>query len=289
MGFNLDMQVFFHPSEMKLKAALQDIFSEHELNLLVRGFDVVGDIAITIIPPELEHQETAIGEAILSANKNIKVVAKRDGVYSGEYRTIPLTIIAGENRKETVHKEFGVRLHLDPERVYYSVRSGSERRRVADLVGVNEHILVMFSGVAPYPLVLARYNPSCRITGIEANRTAHDFGVRNVALNKARKQVQLIHGGVEDVLPRHTQQFDRIIMPLPKSAEQFLPLALDKLQQGGWLHFYDFQSPSRYTESVGKVGACCSELERTLQSSEVFVCGHSGPDTYRICVDAHVL
>ena len=90
---------------MKLKGALQDLFSEHELNLLVRGFDVVGDMAITIIPPELEHREAAIGEAILSANKNIRVVAKRDGVYSGEYRTIPLTIIAGENRKETLHKE----------------------------------------------------------------------------------------------------------------------------------------------------------------------------------------
>jgi tRNA (guanine37-N1)-methyltransferase len=274
---------------MKLKAALQDIFSEDELNLLVRGYDVVGDIAITIIPPELEYRQTVIGEAILASNKNIRVVAKRVGVYSGEYRTIPLTIIAGEDRKDTLHKDFGVRLHLNPELVYFSVRSGSERKRVADLTGDNENILVMFSGVAPYPLVLARFNPSCRITGIETNRAAHDFGIRNVEVNKVQKQVQLHHGGVEEVLPQLGQRFDRIIMPLPKSSARFLPLALARLQERGWLHFYDFQSPSRYSESVKKVEACCKEIGRTLLSGEVFVCGHSGPDTYRICIDAHIL
>ena len=274
---------------MKLKAALQDIFTEDELNLLVRGYDVVGDIAITIIPPELEYRQAVIGEAILACNKNIRVVAIRDGIYSGEFRTIPLTIIAGENRKDTVHKEFGVRLHLNPESVYFSVRSGSERKRVADLVKDNENILVMFSGVAPYPLVLARFNPSWQVTGVEANRAAQDFAVHNVRINKASKQIRLYCGTVEEVVPSLEHHYDRIVMPLPKSSERYLFLAVENLRENGWLHFYDFQTASHYDDSVAQVKGCCVALGRQIISSDVSVCGHSGPDTYRICIDAHIV
>ena len=119
---------------MKLKEALKNELTEHELNILVRGYDVVGDIAITIIPPELEAKESMIGKTILRLHKNVKVVAKRNGNYGGEHRTIPLEIIAGENRKETECKEHGVRLLLNPEKVYFSVRSSNERKRIASLV-----------------------------------------------------------------------------------------------------------------------------------------------------------
>ena len=73
---------------MKLKDALSNRLSEKELSLLVRGYDIVGDIAITIIPPELEKYEKYIGESILQTNKKIKVVTRRDGFYSGTHRTI---------------------------------------------------------------------------------------------------------------------------------------------------------------------------------------------------------
>ena len=57
---------------MKLKQALKDKLPEDELGLLVRGYDVVGDIAITIIPPELSLYEKLIGDTILAINKNVK-------------------------------------------------------------------------------------------------------------------------------------------------------------------------------------------------------------------------
>ena len=114
---------------MNLKNLLDGVLSENELALLIKSFDVVGDIAITIIPPELSSREAVIGQAILASNKRIKVVAMRDGNYQGQYRTIALRIIAGENRLKTEHREFGVRLLLNLERVYFSVRSGTERKR----------------------------------------------------------------------------------------------------------------------------------------------------------------
>lgn len=77
-------------------------------------------------------------------------------------------------------------------------------------------------------------------------------------------------------------------MPLPKSAEAFLPVALAALGQEGWLHFYDLQQEDRFNDSVAKVGIACRRAARPLLSSEVTVCGHCAPRTYRICVDARI-
>jgi len=286
--FQLDMLVSYTFDFMKLKQALKNLLNENELNMLIRGYDVVGDIAITIIPPELQHLESLIGETILAINKNVRVVAKRDSIYGGQYRTIDLNIIAGENRKETEHKEFGVKLYLNPEKVYFSVRSSNERKRISDLVKAHETILVMFSGVGPYPLILARYNKSCKITGIELNKDAHEFATRNLKVNKAEAQVTFYHGDVRDIVPRLGHTFDRIIMPLPKTAGDYLPLAVHSLKKDGWLHYYDFQAADSFEKSLETVRSCCPSLQRHLKHGEIVVCGHSGPDTYRICIDAHI-
>ena len=128
---------------MNLKDALQGIIPSSDLRQLTKSYDIIGDIAVTIIPEALQQYELTIAQAIFSTHKNVKVILKRDGIYSGEHRTIPLAHIAGEKRTETLCTEFGVRLLLDLEKVYFSVRSGSERKRVAGLVGTGENVLVM--------------------------------------------------------------------------------------------------------------------------------------------------
>ncbi|MFC1524747.1 class I SAM-dependent methyltransferase family protein [Thermodesulfobacteriota bacterium] len=273
---------------MKLKEALKHELSPSELEQLVRAYDVIGDLAITIIPPELREKEHIIGETILRIHKNIKVVARRDGNYQGEFRTIPLKVIAGENRKETECREYGVRLCLNPEKVYFSVRSGTERKRLADQVQPGEEVLVMFSGVGAFPLVMARNSPSREIVGIEKNATAHEYAVRNLACNKKIRNVIFLPGDVTEVMPTLGRKFDRLAMPLPKTGENYLDLALGVLKPGGWLHFYDFQQKDHFAESVDKVASAGDRMHRTLIQSKIIVCGHSGPKTYRICVDGQV-
>lgn len=273
---------------MKLKQALKNELSQEELDLLVRAYDMVGDIAITIIPPELEAKETLIGETILAIHKHINVVAKRDGIYGGEYRTIPLKILAGENRKETEHKEHGVRLLLNPETVYFSVRSGTERKRLAELVQPGEDVLVMFSGVGAFPLVLAKLSEAHEIVGIEKNRHAHDYAIKNLARNKKIRNVTFYEGDVLDIIPTLLQKFDRVAMPLPKTGEDFLDSAITALKPGGWLHFYDFQEQELFDESIAKVKRSCERNGRTLTQAHTHVCGHASPRMYRICVDAQI-
>jgi tRNA (guanine37-N1)-methyltransferase len=73
--------------------------------------------------------------------------------------------LAGKNTKEAVHGENGVQMKVNLEQTYFSAKSAHERLRIAQLVKPGEEILVMFSGVAPYPLVLAKILLRIRFMG----------------------------------------------------------------------------------------------------------------------------
>lgn len=273
---------------MQLKKRLAESLSESELECLVGAYDVVGDIAIVIIREELTAKEQSIAEAILASNSKIKVVAKRAGNYGGEFRTMPLQILAGENRKETEVKEFGIRLLVNPETVYYSVRSGNERKRIASLVTPGESVLVLFSGVAPFPLIIARYSQAGSIIGIEKNPLAHVYAVENLRRNKNQKNIQLYLGDVQEVVPTLAATFDRVIMPLPTRGEEFLSCALQALKADGFLHFYDMQRAELFPQSVAKIADACSACNRTVVASTITRCGHCAPNIYRICIDTQI-
>ena len=52
----------------------------------------------------------------------------------GEFRVRDLEVVAGDDRLETIHQEYGIRLLVDPSRVYFNPRLAGERHRVASLV-----------------------------------------------------------------------------------------------------------------------------------------------------------
>ncbi len=275
-----------------LKKLLQGVLPDHLLPFLVGAYDVVGDIAVIIIPDELLEFEKLIGQTLLDNHPDLAVVVKRAGIHDGEYRVLPVEVIAGENRTITEVRESGVRLQLDLQKVYYSVRSGGERIRVARLVQPGERVLVAFSGIAPYPLVLSRLSEATEIVGVEKNKSAHSFACRNVKLNKRLKNIRLYHDDILRWLAREDEifcKFDRIIMPLPKNGERFLAPLLGKLVAGGWLHFYDMQQSAEFDKTAEFVEVVGAGHGRRLQEHSVVRCGHCGPGTYRICVDAKFL
>lgn len=184
----------------KLKEALKGKLTEKEILILKRAFDTVGDIAIIEIPDELIKKEKLIASKLLELHKNINVVCKKVGIHEGTYRTQKLKILAGEKRKETIHKENGVELKLDIEKVYYSPRSSTERKRIMGQVKKGEEVLVMFSGCAPFPCVLAKNTEAGYVYGVELNEVAHRYGLENVKKNKL-SNVFLIHGDVREKVP----------------------------------------------------------------------------------------
>lgn len=271
-----------------LKQLLQNIIPDKLLSTLVGSYDIVGDIAVIIIPDELVEYQQIIGQTLLDNHPNVHVVAKRSGIYEGEYRVLPVQVIAGEDRTVTELRESGVRLKLDLQQAYYSVRSGGERLRVARLVEEGERVLVAFSGIAPYPLVIARESSAAEVVGVEKNSDAHNYGLTNLRLNKKLRNIELYNADILDWLRENdtVKQFDRIIMPLPKSGEQFLAPLLSVLKPLGWVHFYDMQQLDNFDETVNFVYDAGALSGRAVQQHNIVQCGHCGPRTYRICVDA---
>ncbi len=273
----------------KLKDTLRETLTFGELQQLVRAYDVLGDVAIIVIAEKLLHHENAIANAILSAFPKIRVVAKRVGNYSGEYRTISLKIIGGYGELETLHKEYGVRLHVDPEKVYFSSRSGSERYRIAQQVLPGETVLVMFSGIGPLPLMIALHSEASEIVGIEKNPEAHYYALKNIKSNSKVSNTKFILGDVQNIIPDLGRKFKRIAMPLPTSASTYLDLAIRGLEDEGWLHFYDFKHEGEFECSEEVIRQSCHRLGRSIVNLSIHKCGHISPGKYRICVDGQVV
>lgn len=263
---------------MKLREKLKGILKKEEESVVPRAFDVVGSIAIfNEFPKELKKKEKIIAETLMHLHPNIKTVAKKTGKYAGRYRVPKIAIIAGEKTKETIHKENGVLLKLNVETCYFSVRTSAERLRVAKQVEKGEKVLVMFSGVAPFPCVIARNSGPSLVYGVEMNKQAHKYTLENIKMNKLRN-VLCLQGDVRKRLPLLKEKFDKIIMPLPKNAEKYLALAVTKLKPKGKIYLYLFVEEKKFS-------AIKKTYQRRFKKVALVECGKYSPGVSRVCLE----
>lgn len=236
----------------KLREVLLDFLDDEELENLVTSYDLVGDIAIIEIPEELESKEKEIAKALLETNKRLKVVAKKLGKVESEFRVRPLKVIAGENRTETLYIEHGCRMKLDVAKVYFSVRLSTERKRIAELVKSGENILALFAGVGPFPLVISKNHPDTNIIAIELNPDGVKYMKENIKLNKMNN-ITAVEGDARDVVLGKYKNFaDRVLMPLPRSADKFLDVAIAGAKDGCIVHTYSFAPIENPYEEIEK-------------------------------------
>ncbi len=267
---------------------LRNELSSREMKLLPRAQEIVGTIMVLEIPEALQKYEHAIAQAYLKANKSIRTVVKKARMHEGPFRLRKVTVLAGRSIKETIHRENGIRLKLDLEKTYFSARLAHERLRIAQQVAKGEDVLVMFSGAAPYPLVIAKNSEASRITGIEINPLAHQYGQENVTMNKFTKRIDLKLGDVRDLLPKMRRKFDRIAMPLPKTGEEFLDIALPAVKTGGVIHLYAFLREEEIAGYRKNVLGICKKLGNSAKILRVVQCGQFAPGVSRYCVDMKV-
>jgi tRNA (guanine37-N1)-methyltransferase len=296
--FDSDLPVTFVEKELEaqakkedLKSRLQEVLSDEELEKLKRSMDQVGSIAIIEVDDELVEKESMIAETILSQHKQLTTVLKKVGGHEGELRLQKFTCLAGVDTRETIVVENGVRLKIDVEGVYYSVRSATERKRVASLVQQGEKVLVMFSGAAPFPCVIAKNTDVGEVIGIELNERGHELGMESVMLNKLTN-VGLIQGDVREVVPELASKgvmFDRIIMPLPHTGHDFLDEAFSVCHPGTVIHLYDFEQEDAFEEGAEKARAGAARNNVAIEILGIVPSGQHSPRLYRICVDFKVL
>jgi len=271
-----------------LKQALKNKLTKKELELMPSSFDVVGSIAVIEIPPELKKKEKVIAETMVKLFKPVKTVVKKSGIHYGKYRRQKLEVIGGENTKVAEYKESGVRMKVDLEKCYFSSRLGTERLRIAKQVKKGEKVLVMFSGVAPYPLVIARNAEPDVVYGVELNPVAHRYAEENVKLNKLQDKIKLCKGDVIEVVPQLKKKFDRILMPMPKTSLTFLETAFKAAKKDTIIHFYTFGREEEFQEIRSKIKEECRNHKKKCRIIRTVKAGQYAPGVFRVCVDFKV-
>lgn len=255
---------------------------------MISSFDIIGKIIVVEIPGHLKKKEKQVVKYLLSKHKNCESIYKKISERSGKYRTYKLKIIHGKDNPITIHKESGVQIKLDVEKCYFSPRLSTERFRIAKLIKSNESVLVMFSGVAPYPLIIAKHSKAKEIAGIELNPVAHKFAKENVELNKFQNKIILFKGDVKKIIPKIRQKFNRIIMPLPKTAEHFLDTAFKACKFPCIIHFYCFAKEDEFSAAKQIILNQCKNHNIKCKVLRIVKAGQTSPRTYRICIDFKV-
>jgi tRNA (guanine37-N1)-methyltransferase len=240
---------------------------------LPHSVDFVGDIAIIEVPPELDVYKTLIGETILKVNRNVRTVLAKAGAIGGTYRTRDFTIVAGESRTETTHKEYECQFYLDVAKVYFSPRLSFEHHRVASLVKEGENVVDLFAGVGPFAVQIAKMRQDVEVFAVDLNPYAFEYLKRNIRINRVEGKVHPFLGDARQVVRRKLFGIaDRVIMNLPENALEFVDVACETIgPDGGTVHFYSFVSTSHslsIAESIfdKAVEECGRKVEEVLFS-----------------------
>lgn len=237
-----------------LKRALEGILTPEEVPQIYGGFDVVGDVAIIKIPDELLSKKHLIAKAIMDNVKSVKTVLRQATPISGEYRTRELEHLMGEEKAIAMHKEHGCTFKVDLAKVYFSPRLSAERLRVAKKVKEGEVIVNMFAGIGTFSILIVRLQPKALVYSIDINRKAYQLMVENIRLNKMAEEIIPILGDARAAIEGLLQGVaDRVLMPLPERASQYLDVAMKALKpKGGILHYYTHIHTSKGEDAVEK-------------------------------------
>jgi tRNA (guanine37-N1)-methyltransferase len=265
-GFQLATSVFTEkkPRGKTLTDVLKNRLPPRLLDSLPSALDVVGNIAIIEIPPELKAHEKLIGDAILETHRNVRTVLAKAGVVSGTYRLREFEVISGEHKTDTIHKEFGCKYHVDVATAYFSPRLSHEHKRVASLVQNGETVVDLFAGIGPFSILIAKNNEAAKVYAVDINPEAVEFLKRNIRLNRVENRVFPILGDApEAVEEKLLGVADRVIMNLPEKAAEFVDSACRAIKPaGGTVHYYAFirlpdsieNAKLRFSEAVEKAG-----------------------------------
>ncbi len=262
---------------------------EEELEEVPTSFDVVGDIAVIKIPDVLAGKKGIIGEALMKVQGNVNTVLNQTSPVSGEFRTRDLEFIAGEDKTETIHKEYGCSFKVDLAKVYFSPRLGHERNRIAQLVSPEEVVTNMFAGVGCYSILIAKHSDPEKVYSIDKNEHSVKYMKENVRINKVGEKVIPIRGDARKVIEEHLQgKADRVLMPLPEFARDFLDSAVQALkQEGGIIHFYDYgEEPDLFDPSFDFVKKELSDKIVKLKNKRIL--RSYAPDLYHIVLDLDI-
>jgi tRNA (guanine37-N1)-methyltransferase len=213
------------------------------------GLDQIGDIGIINFHKNYFFlRKWFHARSILKQNKNLNTILEKRGQIKGNLRTFKTRHLAGKKEKTTTHKENNCLFYLDVEKTYFSPRLSNERKLISEEVlkktKNNSKILVMFAGIAPYPITIAKKIKQKKLKATvfsnELNKEANKFAEINRRLNKLEKQIEFINGDAKEIPNKTKNKFDIILMPRPNINDTFLKTALTLSKKGTTIYYHGF-------------------------------------------------
>jgi tRNA (guanine37-N1)-methyltransferase len=268
-----------------------EVRSSQDSGCVCNSYDVVGDIAIVRLAERSRKCSEKIAEAIMAVQGNVKTVLAQASAVGGEFRLRRLEYVAGERKTCTVHRESGCVFRVDVEKCYFSPRLFYERMRVAGLVECGETVVNMFAGVGCFSVVMAKHAEVEKVYSIDVNLRAVQQMRENVRMNRVYGRVVPMFGDAREVVKdRLCHVADRVLMPLPAKSLEYLPYALLALKEnGGWVHYYDFEHAAKGEDAVDKVRVKVSEKLLDICASFEIPFGRvvraTGPNWYQVVLD----
>jgi tRNA (guanine37-N1)-methyltransferase len=255
------------------------------------AYDIVGDIAIIRLVEKQPRHCNEVGRAVMEVHRNVKTVLAQTSAVNGEFRLRELEYVAGEKRTKTTCKESGCFFNVDVTGCYFSPRLSGERRRIADQVVEGETIVNMFAGVGCFSIIIAKHARVRKIFSIDLNPAAFQFMQENIRMNGFYGRIVPILGDAGQIIQERLHNVaDRVLMPLPEKALDYLPYALLALKRsGGWIHYYDFVHAVKGEDPVEKVKAKVLGTLQNLGGSAELLLGRvvrdTGPNWYQVVLD----
>jgi tRNA (guanine37-N1)-methyltransferase len=254
---------------------------------LPTSYDIIGDIILIKLPDNLLKYKREIGKALLGSKKNIKTVCLIEPV-TGEYRTRKIQVISGKKNTKTAYKEYGLTFELDVKNTYFSSRLATERKRIANLVKPIEKIVDMFTGIAPFHVMILKYADQKVIYAVDKNKYAIQYAKQNIIRNNVLDKIEIIHADAENisqVLSKKNVKADRIIMNLPFSAYKFFQNALEITANTCIIHYYDILKEDEIPKRIEGLKKIAKENNISLENLNIKKIKTYAPREFYIGID----
>jgi tRNA (guanine37-N1)-methyltransferase len=266
----------------------------------IRSFDLLGKTALVRFPKNFsmkDKKKFAIN--LMNKQKSIKTVLEKAGEIKGRLRKLSTNFIAGENTKEILYKENNCIFKFNIDKTYFSSRLSNERKEISSLIKPNETVLVMFAGVAPFSIVIAKNSKAKKVYSNELNREANKYSLINIKLNKVEDKITLIPGdikkvsekiikGIEINKEKIPKYFDVIVMPRPQLKESFLKEAFSLSKKGTRIYYYDFCKQDEKEKIINKIQTEAKLFNKKIKILNVKNAGEIAPYKIRLRVDFQI-
>lgn len=272
----------------------REILGEDFARRIWRRIEFIGDIALIRTPLNMNPEELRpLGEEILNRIPHVKSVWASIPGIEGPYRLRRHVWLAGEQRSETLYREHGCVFKVDINRVYISPSLNYEHIRVARLVNPGEVVFNMFAGAGLFSIIIAKHSNPSRVYSVDINPDAYYYMVENIKLNHVEDKVHPVLGDAKDVASKLSSSVNRVLMPYPELALDYLPYAVDSLKNSGWVHVYLHVRTERgehwRTKALRVISERLAEISaRSYTVSHVRKIRNVGPRQHQVVVDLYI-